>query len=218
MPRPSADRRLLNLDLICDTALRLIDRHGLDALSMRKLAAELEVNPKSLYHYVSDKQALLDQVYARMLGKLAMPPLALGSWQQRLRRLASDFRALAQEHPAMVPYLVSERALGERDLELVDGIQGLLAEAGLPPDARERAGQVSVTFLTGFLLSEGNGFFERSVLDERHGLSAEQLERLPHLAALARERSGTTPPGAHFELALELLIAGLEALGREAAG
>ena len=67
----SARRRtILTRDRVCAAALALVDDEGLEALSMRRLAARLSCEAMSLYNYVRDKADLLDAVHAAVLGNL----------------------------------------------------------------------------------------------------------------------------------------------------
>jgi AcrR family transcriptional regulator len=84
---------------IYDAALRLIDAEGVEALSMRKLAAELGANPMSLYHHVPNKAALLHGVAGVVGAQFHTVAEEDLSWQERIRQLTSDFRALAHRHP-----------------------------------------------------------------------------------------------------------------------
>jgi AcrR family transcriptional regulator len=65
---------------VVDTALRLLDQYGLADLSMRRLAAELEVQPSALYWHVPNKQTLLALVADQIIGRAA-PVEDLGDWK-----------------------------------------------------------------------------------------------------------------------------------------
>ena len=75
--------------VILRAALRIVDRDGVDGLSMRRLSDEVGRDPTVLYRHIPNKAALLDGVAAQ------------------LRAVAHDFRRLALEHPNMVPLLVT---------------------------------------------------------------------------------------------------------------
>jgi TetR/AcrR family tetracycline transcriptional repressor len=57
---------------VVDTALRLLDQYGLADLSMRRLAAELDVQPSALYWHVPNKQTLLALVSDQIIGRAAV--------------------------------------------------------------------------------------------------------------------------------------------------
>jgi AcrR family transcriptional regulator len=89
-------------------ALELVDRDGLDKLSMRRLAAELGVEAMSLYHHVADKGAVLDGVVATVLDEMRLPEA--GPWDERALVVLSELRRVVLAHPN-VHLVVVERAL-----------------------------------------------------------------------------------------------------------
>src|SRR3954454_15878579 len=80
-------------------ALELIDREGLEALSMRKLGAELGVEGMALYRHVAGKQALLAGVVELLLEKLEVPAAGAKTWDEAWLALARSYRRLAHDHP-----------------------------------------------------------------------------------------------------------------------
>jgi AcrR family transcriptional regulator len=93
-------------ELVLATALQIIDRDGVDALSMRRLGAALDRDPMSLYRRAPGKGALLDGVVETVLAELRVDP-ADPDWTAQLRAVARDYRALALSHPNVVPLLVT---------------------------------------------------------------------------------------------------------------
>ena len=90
---------------IVDLALEIIDEDGLDALNMRRLAAEAEVKPMSLYHHFPSKGAILDAVSEKIAGAAlgASPPHP--RWQGRVRQLFMGLHALTEAHPRALPLI-----------------------------------------------------------------------------------------------------------------
>ena len=66
-------RQVLDRDRIVEVALRIIDEEGIDGLSMRRIAEELDTGPASLYAHVSGKEELLDLVLDRVIGEIELP-------------------------------------------------------------------------------------------------------------------------------------------------
>ena len=210
MPRPPADSPLLNPDLIAEVALRRIDEGGLEALSMRKLAAELKVTPRSLYHYVPTKDALLREVYVRVLSELELPtePGNEQDWRENLRGLARSFRALSHRHPSFAPYFLGGHEPLERDTYVFEVLYGLLLQAGLPAERVTTVGRALVSFWVGFILAELAGTFAQTRLAAQRTLVENEPERYPTLQSLPLPQ---TPPDDAFEEALELLLTGVSA-------
>ena len=131
MPRPSTP--LLSRDRIRDTALRLIDADGLDALSMRRLAAELGVQAASLYSHYPTKDHVLDAVANLLTRQVDASGFADGDWRTGLRTWARSYRDALAAHPNAVPLVAS--GAGQRDdfLAMANAVHGGLVRAGWPP-------------------------------------------------------------------------------------
>jgi AcrR family transcriptional regulator len=207
MPRPPAAESLLNPERIVDTALRLIDREGVDALSMRKLASELGVTPRSLYHYVPTKDALLREIYIHVLNKLELPTDRGGDWRQILRGLAREFRGLCHSHRNVMPYFLAGHEPAPRDTAILEKMFALLQAAGLPAAQVISVSQALVAFLAGYILAELNGLFSPRHHEMRLAIARGVPGEYPHMLQLP------APPedgDENFEIALDLLIAGIE--------
>ena len=83
---------------VLDAALSLVDRDGVAALSMRRLGAELGVEAMTLYHYLPNKDAVLDGLVERVMAE-AETGLADGPWDQALTSYARSLRATLLRHP-----------------------------------------------------------------------------------------------------------------------
>src|SRR3712207_8923049 len=86
-----AKRRPLSRRRVLEAAVRFADREGLEALSMRKLGADLGVEAMSLYNHVPNKDALLDGMVEVLLGELEVPSEKAG-WEERVREAYRGFR------------------------------------------------------------------------------------------------------------------------------
>src|SRR3954453_2124681 len=88
-------------EAIARAALDLVDREGLDALSMRRLAAELEMGNMTLYGYFRTKEELLEAVVEEAAGWGRLPRLR-GGWEERLRTLARGMRNVMRQHRGLI--------------------------------------------------------------------------------------------------------------------
>src|SRR5690349_17836827 len=79
--------RTLTQERILEGALELIARDGAKALTMRQLAAHLEVSPMAAYYYVESKEELLKLVGNAVLAEIAVPQPDAGPWERRLEEL-----------------------------------------------------------------------------------------------------------------------------------
>jgi AcrR family transcriptional regulator len=89
-------RPALGLEAIVDVALGLIDAEGVDAVSMRRVAAAFDTGPASLYAYVSNKQELLEKVLDRIIAEGEVPQG--GTWQEIIRGWAHNARSIFMSH------------------------------------------------------------------------------------------------------------------------
>jgi AcrR family transcriptional regulator len=121
--------RAVTHDRLYAAALDLIDRDGLDALSMRKLGAELGVEAASLYHHVENKAALLDGVLASLWVDAPSSAAGEGGWKRRLREIAQRIWALCREHPHLAPALAARGPSGPAYFELAEAALRALREA-----------------------------------------------------------------------------------------
>ena len=167
-PEPAGRRRPLNREVIFAAALRVVDDHGLDALTMRRLGRELDRDPMSLYRHAIDRAALLDGVAEFVLDQLVIPD-SDGGWRAQLRRTANDFRDLCLEHPNVVPLLVTRppaTPLGRRPIGTLRPLEQVLAvliDAGFAPVTALRIYRAYFALLYGYVLNE----LQETVIDRR---------------------------------------------------
>jgi AcrR family transcriptional regulator len=203
-------------ELVFKVALELIDRHGADALSMRRLGAALDRDPMILYRHAPAKAALLDGVVETVLGQLKVDP-ADPDWAAQLRGVARQYRALALAHPNVVPLLVTRPlatplALRPRGtLRPLEDVLDLLTRAGFSgPDALHIY-RALFGFLNGHVLNELQELVENP--DETDDLLRLGLHRLPIgefplLRSLAHALA-TYDGAAELERGLDILLSGL---------
>ncbi len=154
-------RRRLTRQQVLHTALRLIDDHGVSALSMRRLGRALGRDPMRLYRFAAGKDELLDGVVELVLSELEVPTAAPAhAWHDVLRGVAHTYRALAMHHPHVVPLLVTRplsTPLGLRPLGTLRPLEALLellVKAGFPPRGALHAYRLYMGFLQGHVLNE----------------------------------------------------------------
>ena len=113
---PGRNNGQLSRSTILQTALAIVDRDGVDGLSMRRLSEAVGRDPVMLYRHVANKAAVLDGVAEIVLAQLSVD-IADPDWAGQLRTVARDFRQLALAHPNVVPLLVTRplaTPLGQR--------------------------------------------------------------------------------------------------------
>jgi AcrR family transcriptional regulator len=154
--RGQGERAGLSRGLILDAAVALVDREGLDGLSMRKLGATLGVEAMTLYHYVPNKAALLDGLVEWVVQHSATAPaLADGlPWDRILRRYAETLRTTLLSHPGVLPLFFTRPAVTPPALKAVEDGLRVLSEAGFAlPRALDMINVLSI-FVFGHAMAE----------------------------------------------------------------
>lgn len=183
------------------------------ALSMRRLAAELGVDPMAIYYHLPGKGALLSGLVEDVFCELRVPPAGGGAWQDRVRGWARAYRDLARAHPNLVLHLVSNAEAGAAAaLEASESLYEALEASGLPPRTIVRAADLVVDYVNGFALAEVSGPLgqpgDRRQLLAR--LEASPTERFPAMLGVFGSLTEDETQ-ADFEFGLDVLLAGLEA-------
>lgn len=145
--------RRLNRATILDAALALADRDGLDKLSMRRLAEEVGASPMSLYRHFASKNALLDHMLDRLIGKL-LPLESVGTgWQAEVLATARRTRTLLRDHPAWLP-LFTRVVAPTSAIRLFEHFAGAMKKERISPGAKLNAISSLMCFTLGFVLVE----------------------------------------------------------------
>jgi len=204
--------------LILQSALRIVDRDGVEGLSMRRLSDEVGRDPTVIYRHVPNKAALLDGVTEIVLGELRVDT-ADRDWMGQLRAVAHDFRSLAVAHPNVVPLLVTRphaTPLGQRPLGMLrplEDVLTLLMSAGFSgPDALHIY-RVLFGYLHGHILTEIQEVIERPEETDdvlRLGLHRLPVTEFPQVRALASDLANYDG-AAELDRGLDLLFFGLTA-------
>ncbi|WP_242614679.1 TetR/AcrR family transcriptional regulator [Actinomadura roseirufa] len=175
-PRPAYSRAQ-----ITEAAVRIADAEGLDAASMRRIAAELGTGAMSLYRYVPSRDDLIELMVDHVLGEAGVPDRPSGDWRADLTLVAEGTRAMWRRHPWLTGLRRPQPTFGPNRLRLTEFALGAL-DVGISIDE----------ILT--LLDMVNGYVERSVRGEiewmremeRSGLTPERWmrESVPHVREL----------------------------------
>src|ERR687896_134860 len=151
---PSTETRApLSRERVLETAVALADRHGLEWLSMRKLADELGVAAMSLYYYVPNKVDLIDGMIDIVFSEIEPPSLEL-DWRTAMRRRAVSTRDALNRHRWAVGHMEGRTSHGPANLRLHDAVLGCLRAAGFSIEMTIHAYSVQDAYIYGFALQE----------------------------------------------------------------
>ena len=201
---------------ILQAALAIIDRDGVDGLSMRRLSDAVGRDPAVLYRHVPNKAAVLDGVAEIVLAQLPVDT-ADPDWAGQLWFVAHDFRRLALAHPNVVPLLVTRplaTPLAQRPpgtLRHLEDALALLTSAGFTGDDALHIYRVLFAYLYGHVLTELQEVIERPEETDhvlRLGLHRLAITEFPLVRALARALA-CYDGAAELDRGLDLLLPSL---------
>jgi AcrR family transcriptional regulator len=204
----------LRRDLVLDAAVALVDRDGLDGLSMRKLGAALGVEAMTLYHYLPNKAALLDGLVEWVLGRTAVAPASESiPWDATLRRYAEALRSTLLAHPGVLPLFFARPAMTPETLTAVERGLRVLSDGGF---SLRRAIDV-INALNVFVVGHSMAEVGMAEIDGRGGpgsaaaLARLDLSDLPLLAEASRQARGADDE-ARFRFGVDALLLGFARL------
>jgi AcrR family transcriptional regulator len=209
-------REPITREAIVETALRLLDRDGLDELSMRRLADELDTGPASLYWHVGSKDGLLELIFDRVIGEVEIPRPERKRWQEQLKEVANAGRAMILRHRDIVRISIGRIPMGPNALRVSEGLFAILRTGGVPDPLAVTAHHLLFALINGFTLDETTdlGVEIEAPLDEQAATAARDYvaalpaDQFPNLLAVA-EHFGSTDNDQSFELLIDLFVDGL---------
>lgn len=136
-----------------EAAVALAVRDGIEALSMRKLADELGAGAMSLYHYVPNKEVLLDGMVDIVFSEIELPSTDV-DWRTAMRRRAMSTRDVLNRHRWAVGLMESRATPGPASFALHDAVLGCLREGGFSIELTIQAYSVQDAYIYGFALQE----------------------------------------------------------------
>lgn len=206
MPTPTK-REALSRERILRAALSIVDREGLEAISMRRVGEELGVEAMSLYNHVANKAAMLDGIFEIVLAELP-PAKAAKSWTLALRERARALHETLRTHPNALPLFSTRPAVTPASITHVEGALDELRKAGFSIDEALSALQVLVAFVVGHTVSTHS---PRVLGEESHpryeDLSEEEFPRVREAARVLADHDVEK----EFEFGLDAMLAGFEA-------
>jgi AcrR family transcriptional regulator len=223
--RPARRRRdPISRDAIVAAAIGLLDREGLAALSMRRLAEELGTGAASLYWHVGSKDGLLDLVLDEVIGEAKIPDPDPEHWQEQLKQIARDQRTLSVRHPWAVRVSIGRIPLGPHALRYSERILAILRAAGLPPRLAVQGYLLLIATINGFTIDETGVDDEAAAVDRPLPIDPVDLQQVadmardyiaslpaaafPNMTALADEFA-FSDPDERFELLIDIFVDGL---------
>jgi AcrR family transcriptional regulator len=216
MSRSEPARPQLSRERVLETAVAFADRHGLEALSMRKLGRELGASAMSAYYYFANKEQLLDGMVDVVFGEIEPPPAEL-DWKAAMRRRAVSTREALNRHRWAIGHMEGRTDHGPANLRLHDAVLGCLRAAGFSLEATVNAYSVQDAYIYGFVLQETDMASETAAdfaAEAQRQTAVYDLADYPHLAEVVGGHVAKVgyDYGTQFLSGLDLILDGLERL------
>ena len=211
----------LSAERILDAAVLIADREGLEALSMRHLAAELSVTPMALYWHFPGKQQLLDAVAEQVFAEAEFADASKAPWTDRYRAVLTSLVGLLRRHP-WTGRLVIERIVPMPNyLAALEIMLDCARVAGLEPRLGTLVAQQavqSVVVLAEYEPHHGDkpahAEAERTAMTDI--LKTVDPDLLPNVRAAAEPLTTPDDPEDYYRLGLEMVLGGIQAVVRSA--
>ncbi|MGB9358825.1 MAG: TetR/AcrR family transcriptional regulator [Acidimicrobiia bacterium] len=208
-------RPSLNRDRVLEGAVALADEIGIEALTIRKLAASLGTKPMTIYHYVSSKGEIVDGMVDRVFSEIEKPTTER-DWLVALRHRCVSARAVLNRHRWAAPLMESRTSPGPENLSHHEAVLACMRRGGLSWQMTAHAYAILDAFIYGYALQEATlplhaeGEFVEAARDISAAFDAEAY---PHLVDFTVEH--VLQPdyefGDSFDFGLDLI---LDSLGR----
>jgi AcrR family transcriptional regulator len=216
-PGDDPDRRpQLTRQRVVTEALAVIAEDGVQALTMRNLAARLGVVPGALYHHVGNKQQLQDLLLDGVLAEIDLHLDPSLSWAGQLKLLAHRLRVVLEAHPGVAAILKTRDPLGPHSLALAEALLAPLQAAGFADREAGLAFSLLVDYTVGFAVSSTpTSVNEQRVRDAAIRGQLHEFfrslppDRFPALVALG-EHVWLDNRDQRFTAGLQVLVDGLE--------
>ncbi len=206
----------LSKERVVAEAMRLADSEGVNGLSMRRLAGALGAGAMSLYHYVANKDELLDAMIDIVFEEIGLPPVET-DWQSAMRRQAVSARQVLARHPWAIGLMESRTSPGPANLRHREAVTARLRRAGFSVLMATHANWLLDSYVYGFALQAASLPFDTAdeFADMAEDVYLPQLpaDDFPYLneSAAALVAAGYDP-SEEFIFGLDLVLAALESL------
>jgi AcrR family transcriptional regulator len=214
----SAGRAPLTREAIVEAALRVLDAEGIDSLSMRRVGEELGTGAASIYWHVRNKDQLLQLVFERVIEEVELPEPDPGKWQEQLRALADQMRAVMNSHRDVARLSLGRVPSGPSVAVFSEWLFTLLEPVGIPDEVIAYLGDLFGLYVGAFAFEESLGHasftggdlspeqFATMLSDYVRSLPAELFPRTQRAADLIFSGGADT----RFAFGVDLMLRGLQ--------
>jgi AcrR family transcriptional regulator len=216
--RPRAKPRIpLTRDAIVEAALRVLDREGVDGLSMHKVARELGTGAASLYWHVRNKGELLQLLSERLAAEMELPDPDPSRWQEQLKDVARQQRAAAHRHRDGARITLGRVPSGPTIARINEWLFELLSPAGIPDRVIAYLGDMAALYVGAYAFEESLGLAsptgedlppEQIVAMFRDYLLSLPADQFPHIHRAIDDIFGGDSDD-RFEFGIDVILRGI---------
>ena len=215
-----AERARLSRAAVVDRALALSDSDGLDAVTIRRLAADLGVSPMALYWHFRSKDELLAGLAERVWAQIDTRADPAAPWPAQLRGLLESLVAVLREHPSACTLLLAgQKMQSQAALAATETTLAVLRRAGFDPEQAAAIARHGLFTGITLVMSEPGSEYgspgpERAEAQRRNRVTLALLppERFPRVIESAGPLTTCDDPDQHYRFGIDLFIAGVQAI------
>ncbi len=207
----------LNRERIVAAGIALADQHGLAALSIRRIAAQLGSSTMALYHHVLSKRDLMNLLLDALNAEFQWPSQSFPHWRATLSHFARESRRSLKRHPWASALHAGDCEYGPQCIRTLEYLLRTLSEFGLDMRSATRALGVLFVFVNGFVAAEGAEAGSRPSKTRRSSTNRPRFSRavlatgkFPKVAQFA-SMDAELPDDDGFERALNWILDGIAA-------
>ncbi|MGE3287711.1 MAG: TetR/AcrR family transcriptional regulator [Pseudonocardia sp.] len=219
-PRSTRDRPAkapLSEEAVVDAALAILKAEGLEAVTMRRVAADLDTGAASLYVYVPGRDGLLEAMLDRVIATVDLEPPDPGRWRTQLHSLLARLHRALAAHPGIAATTLADPPPSDAVLRLAENLLGIQLAGGIDAQDAAWACDIFVRLVTAAVIEEdeqrarGRSGERREQADElRTTFTALPPDRFPMLTGhVAQMVAGDA--GERFRFAVDVVADGLVA-------
>jgi AcrR family transcriptional regulator len=202
---------------IIEAALRIVKTEGVDGVSMRRLAAEFDTGPSSLYAHVASKDELLQLMFEAVCGLVDVPEFDGSRWQEQVREIARSGHQALLDHYDLARAALATIPSGPNALRISEAMLRLMLAGGVPSRVASWAMDRIFLYITADAYEMSiwrSGAHDENALTELGADLVAYFEDLPEDLYPNLRKYATDMVGggvdARFELGLDLLVGGLD--------
>ncbi len=216
-------RAPITREAIVEAALAVLNKDGIDGLSMRRVAEELGTGAASLYWHVRNKEELFQLIFDRVTREIVLPEPDPAHWKEQLKQLGLQMRTVLSKYRDVARLSFGRIPAGPQTALMSEWLFTLLQPVGVPDRAIAYIGDIAGLYVGAFCFEESLGYASPTGED----LPPEQIVQMlrDYMLSLPSDRFPRTlaaldllfafNPEERFEFGLDLLIAGLESYARK---